>query len=56
MLPLISGLPVKFVSDSMDFFLPLRPLIIVQDSQDFDDKIFGKQPAVYHTFEPGIYM
>ena len=56
MLPLTSGLPMKFVSDSMVFFLPLRPMIIVQDSQDIDDKIFGKQSAVYHTFEPGIYM
>ena len=55
MLPLISGLPVKFVSDSMDFFLPLRPMIIVQDSQDID-AIFGKRPAVYHTYEPGNYF
>ena len=56
MLPLTTGLPMKFVSDSMVFFLPLRPMIIVQDSQDIDDKIFGKQPAVYRTFEPGIDM
>ena len=55
MIPLISGLPVKFVSDSMDFFLPLRPMIIVQDSQDID-AIFGKRPAVYHTCVPGNYF
>ena len=55
MLPFISSLPMKFFSDSMNFILPLRPMIIMRDSQ-YIDAVFGKRPAVYHTYEPGNYF
>lgn len=50
--PLSSGLPQKFVADSLDYFLPLRPLMIVEETEDiyFHSE---KQLTAYHTYEPG---